>query len=291
MSVLVNKDSKIIVQGFTGSEGTFHAEQMIEYGTQVVGGVTPGKGGQEHLGKPVFNTVKDAVAKTAADVSIIFVPPAFAADAVMEAADAGIKVIITITEGIPVADMIKASNYIKNRDCRLIGPNCPGVITPGEAKVGIMPGFVFKQGKVGIVSKSGTLTYEAADQVVKQGLGITTAIGIGGDPIIGTTTKEAVELLMNDPETECIVMIGEIGGQLEADAARWVKENGNKKPVVGFIAGETAPKGRTMGHAGAIVGGDDDTAEAKKRIMKECGIHVVNSPAEIGKKVAEVVGL
>lgn len=290
MSVLVNKDSKIIVQGFTGSEGTFHAEQMIEYGTQVVGGVTPGKGGQEHLGKPVFNTVKDAVAKTAADVSIIFVPPAFAADAIMEAADAGIKVIITITEGIPVADMIKASNYIKNKDCRLIGPNCPGVITPGEAKVGIMPGFVFKKGKVGIVSKSGTLTYEAADQVVKQGLGITTAIGIGGDPIIGTTTKEAVELLMNDPETECIVMIGEIGGQLEADAARWVKENGNKKPVVGFIAGETAPKGRTMGHAGAIVGGDDDTAEAKKRIMKECGIHVVNSPAEIGMKVAEVVG-
>ncbi|HLV62372.1 succinate--CoA ligase subunit alpha [Galbibacter sp.] len=290
MSVLVNKDSKIIVQGFTGSEGTFHAEQMIEYGTQVVGGVTPGKGGQEHLGKPVFNTVKDAVEKTGADVSIIFVPPAFAADAIMEAADAGIKVIITITEGIPVADMIKASSYIKNRDCRLIGPNCPGVITPGEAKVGIMPGFVFKKGKVGIVSKSGTLTYEAADQVVKQGLGITTAIGIGGDPIIGTTTKEAVELLMNDPETECIVMIGEIGGQLEADAARWVKENGNKKPVVGFIAGETAPKGRTMGHAGAIVGGADDTAEAKKRIMQECGIHVVNSPAEIGKKVAEVVG-
>ncbi len=290
MSVLVNKDSKIIVQGFTGSEGTFHAEQMIEYGTQVVGGVTPGKGGQEHLGKPVFNTVKDAVEKTGADVSIIFVPPAFAADAIMEAADAGIKVIITITEGIPVADMIKASSYIKNRDCRLIGPNCPGVITPGEAKVGIMPGFVFKKGKVGIVSKSGTLTYEAADQVVKQGLGITTAIGIGGDPIIGTTTEEAVELLMNDPETECIVMIGEIGGQLEADAARWVKENGNKKPVVGFIAGETAPKGRTMGHAGAIVGGADDTAEAKKRIMQECGIHVVNSPAEIGKKVAEVVG-
>lgn len=290
MSVLVNKDSKIIVQGFTGSEGTFHAQQMIEYGSQVVGGVTPGKGGQEHLGKPVFNTVKDAVEKTAADVSIIFVPPAFAADAIMEAADAGIKVIITITEGIPVADMIKASDYIRNRDCRLIGPNCPGVITPGEAKVGIMPGFVFKKGKVGIVSKSGTLTYEAADQVVKQGLGITTAIGIGGDPIIGTTTKEAVELLINDPETECVVMIGEIGGQLEADAARWVKENGNKKPVVGFIAGETAPKGRTMGHAGAIVGGADDTAEAKKRIMKECGIHVVNSPAEIGKKVAEVLG-
>lgn len=289
MSVLVNKDSKIIVQGFTGSEGTFHAEQMIEYGTQVVGGVTPGKGGQEHLGRPVFNTVKDAVDQTGADVSIIFVPPAFAADAIMEAANAGIKVIITITEGIPVADMIKASNYIQNIDCRLIGPNCPGVITPGEAKVGIMPGFVFKKGKVGIVSKSGTLTYEAADQVVKQGLGITTAIGIGGDPIIGTTTKEAVELLMNDPETECIVMIGEIGGQLEADAARWVKENGSKKPVVGFIAGETAPKGRTMGHAGAIVGGDDDTAEAKKRIMSECGIHVVNSPAEIGKKVAEVL--
>ncbi|MEL4308424.1 succinate--CoA ligase subunit alpha [Joostella sp. CR20] len=289
MSVLVNKDSKIIVQGFTGSEGTFHAEQMIEYGTNVVGGVTPGKGGQEHLGKPVFNTVKEAVDNVGADVSIIFVPPAFAADAIMEAADAGIKVIITITEGIPVADMIKASDYIKDKDCRLIGPNCPGVITPGEAKVGIMPGFVFSKGKVGIVSKSGTLTYEAADQVVKQGLGITTAIGIGGDPIIGTTTKEAVELLMNDPETECIVMIGEIGGQLEADAARWVKENGNKKPVVGFIAGETAPKGRTMGHAGAIVGGADDTAEAKKRIMSECGIHVVDSPAEIGKKVAEVM--
>ena len=290
MSVLVNKDSKIIVQGFTGSEGTFHAEQMIAYGTNVVGGVTPGKGGQTHLDKPVFNTVKDAVVETGADVSIIFVPPAFAADAIMESADAGIKVIITITEGIPVADMIKASNYIKGKDCRLIGPNCPGVITPEEAKVGIMPGFVFKKGNVGIVSKSGTLTYEAADQVVKQGLGITTAIGIGGDPIIGTTTKEAVELLMNDDETECIVMIGEIGGQLEADAARWVKENGNKKPVVGFIAGETAPKGRTMGHAGAIVGGADDTAEAKKRIMSECGIHVVNSPAEIGKKVAEVLG-
>ena len=290
MSVLVNKDSKIIVQGFTGSEGTFHAEQMIEYGTNVVGGVTPGKGGQEHLGRPVFNTVKDAVDQAGADTSIIFVPPAFAADAIMEAADAGIKVIITITEGIPVADMITASDYIKDKDCRLIGPNCPGVITPGEAKVGIMPGFVFKKGNVGIVSKSGTLTYEAADQVVRQGLGITTAIGIGGDPIIGTTTKEAVELLMNDPETQCIVMIGEIGGQLEADAARWVKENGNKKPVVGFIAGETAPKGRTMGHAGAIVGGADDTAEAKKRFMKECGIHVVDSPAEIGKKVAEVLG-
>lgn len=290
MSVLVNKDSKIIVQGFTGSEGTFHAGQMIEYGTNVVGGVTPGKGGQEHLSKPVFNTVAEGVKATGADVSIIFVPPAFAADAIMEAADAGIKVIITITEGIPVADMIKVAAYIKNRDCRLIGPNCPGVITPGEAKVGIMPGFVFKKGKVGIVSKSGTLTYEAADQVVKQGLGITTAIGIGGDPIIGTTTKEAVELLMNDEETECIVMIGEIGGQLEADAAKWVKENGNKKPVIGFIAGETAPKGRTMGHAGAIVGGSEDTAEAKKAIMRECGIHVVDSPAEIGKKVKEVLG-
>lgn len=290
MSVLVNKDSKIVVQGFTGSEGTFHAEQMIEYGTNVVGGVTPGKGGQKHLDRPVFNTVQEAVDKAGADVSIIFVPPAFAADAIMEAADAGIKVIITITEGIPVADMIKASHYIKDRDCRLIGPNCPGVITPDEAKVGIMPGFVFKKGNVGIVSKSGTLTYEAADQVVKQGLGITTAIGIGGDPIIGTTTKEAVELLMNDPETECIVMIGEIGGQLEADAANWVRTTGNKKPVVGFIAGETAPKGRTMGHAGAIVGGSEDTAEAKKAIMRECGIHVVDSPAEIGKKVKEVLG-
>jgi len=290
MSVLVNKDSKIIVQGFTGSEGTFHASQMIEYGTNVVGGVTPGKGGTIHLDRPVFNTVKDAVEKAGADTTIIFVPPAFAADAIMEAADAGIKVIIAITEGIPVADMIKANNYIKNRNCRLIGPNCPGVITPGEAKVGIMPGFVFKKGTVGIVSKSGTLTYEAADQVVKQGLGITTAIGIGGDPIIGTTTKEAVELLMNDPETKCIVMIGEIGGQLEADAAQWIKADGNRKPVVGFIAGETAPKGRTMGHAGAIVGGADDTAEAKKRIMRECGIFVVDSPADIGKKVKEVLG-
>lgn len=290
MSVLVNKDSKILVQGFTGSEGTFHAEQMIEYGTDVVGGVTPGKGGQTHLDKPVFNTVKDAVDSTGADVSIIFVPPAFAADAIMEAADAGIKVIITITEGIPVSDMIKVAAYIENKDCRLIGPNCPGVITPGEAKVGIMPGFVFKKGTVGIVSKSGTLTYEAADQVVKQGLGITTAIGIGGDPIIGTTTKEAVELLMNDDQTECIVMIGEIGGQLEADAANWVRETGNKKPVIGFIAGETAPVGRTMGHAGAIVGGSEDTAEAKKAIMRECGIHVVDSPAEIGKKVKEVLG-
>ena len=290
MSVLVNKDSKIIVQGFTGSEGTFHASQMIEYGTNVVGGVTPGKGGSSHLERPVFNTVKDAVSQAGADTTIIFVPPAFAADAIMEAADAGIKVIICITEGIPVADMIKAYSYVKERSSTLIGPNCPGVITPGEAKVGIMPGFVFKKGTVGIVSKSGTLTYEAADQVVKQGLGITTAIGIGGDPIIGTTTKEAVELLMNDPETECIVMIGEIGGQLEADAAKWIKADGNRKPVVGFIAGETAPKGRTMGHAGAIVGGSDDTAEAKKRIMRECGIHVVDSPAEIGKKVKEVMG-
>lgn len=289
MSVLVNKNSKIIVQGFTGSEGTFHAGQMIEYGTNVVGGVTPGKGGQTHLDKPVFNTVKEAVDEVGADTTIIFVPPAFAADAIMEAADAGIKVIITITEGIPVADMIIASSYIKNKDCRLIGPNCPGVITPEEAKVGIMPGFVFKKGKVGIVSKSGTLTYEAADQVVKQGLGITTAIGIGGDPIIGTTTKEAVELLINDPETEAVVMIGEIGGQLEADAANWYKESGSKKPIVGFIAGETAPAGRTMGHAGAIVGGSDDTAQAKKKIMRSCGIHVVDSPAEIGKKVAEVI--
>ena len=289
MSVLVNKDSRIIVQGFTGSEGTFHASQMIEYGTNVVGGVTPGKGGTSHLDRPVFNTVKDAVNQVGADTTIIFVPPAFAADAIMEAADAGIKVIITITEGIPVADMIKVNQYIKGKNCILIGPNCPGVITPGEAKVGIMPGFVFKKGTVGIVSKSGTLTYEAADQVVKQGLGITTAIGIGGDPIIGTTTKQAVELLMNDPETKCIVMIGEIGGQLEADAAKWIKSDGNRKPVVGFIAGETAPKGRTMGHAGAIVGGADDTAEAKKRIMRENGIHVVDSPAEIGKKVKEVL--
>ncbi|MBT4915640.1 MAG: succinate--CoA ligase subunit alpha [Formosa sp.] len=291
MSVLVNKNSNIIVQGFTGSEGTFHASQMIEYGTNVVGGVTPGKGGQTHLEKPVFDTVKEAVDQVDANTSIIFVPPAFAADAIMEAADAGIKVIITITEGIPVADMIIASNYIKNKPCRLVGPNCPGVITPGEAKVGIMPGFVFKKGTVGIVSKSGTLTYEAADQVVKQGLGITTAIGIGGDPIIGTTTKEAVELLINDQETECVVMIGEIGGQLEGDAAKWYKKSGSKKPVIGFIAGETAPAGRTMGHAGAIVGGSDDTAQAKKQIMKECGIHVVESPAEIGKKVASVLSL
>ena len=289
MSVLVNKDSKIIVQGFTGSEGTFHSTQMIEYGTNVVGGVTPGKGGQMHLDRPVFNTVAEAVAKADANTTIIFVPPAFAADAIMEAADAGIKVIITITEGIPVADMVKASNYIADKDCRLIGPNCPGVITPGEAKVGIMPGFVFKKGNIGIISKSGTLTYEAADQVVREGFGISTAIGIGGDPIIGTTTKDAVELFMNDPETEAIVMIGEIGGQLEAEAAQYVKATGNKKPVIGFIAGETAPAGRTMGHAGAIVGGAYDTAEAKKRIMAECGIHVVNSPAAIGKKVAEVL--
>ena len=289
MSVLVNKNSKIIVQGFTGSEGTFHAEQMIEYGTNVVGGVTPGKGGQLHLEKPVFNTVQDAVDKVGADTSIIFVPPAFAADAIMEAAAAGIKVIICITEGIPVADMVKVKAYIDNKDCRLVGPNCPGVITPEEAKVGIMPGFIFKKGNVGIVSKSGTLTYEAADQVVKQGFGITTAIGIGGDPIIGTTTKEAVELLMNDDETKCIVMIGEIGGQLEAEAARWIKADGNRKPVVGFIAGQTAPKGRTMGHAGAIVGGADDTAQAKMKILKENGIHVVDSPAKIGAKVAEIL--
>lgn len=290
MSVLVNKDSKVIVQGFTGSEGTFHAGQMIEFGTNVVGGVTPGKGGQSHLDKPVFNTVQEAVDKTGADVSIIFVPPAFAADAIMEAANAGIKVIVCITEGIPVKDMTVVKEYIKAFDTTLIGPNCPGVITAGEAKVGIMPGFVFKQGKVGIVSKSGTLTYEAAAQVAKAGLGITTAIGIGGDPIIGTTTKEAVELLMNDPETEGIVMIGEIGGNLEANAARWIKENGTK-PVVGFIAGETAPTGRTMGHAGAIVGGSEDTAQAKKKIMRECGIHVVDSPAQIGHKMAEALGV
>ena len=290
MSVLVNKNSKIIVQGFTGSEGTFHAGQMIEYGTNVVGGVTPGKGGQTHLEKPVFNTVDEAVQEVGADTSIIFVPPAFAADAIMEAAEAGIKVIICITEGIPVKDMITVKDYIADKDVRLIGPNCPGVITPGEAKVGIMPGFVFKKGNVGIVSKSGTLTYEAADQVVKQNLGITTAIGIGGDPIIGTTTKEAVEMLINDDDTDCVVMIGEIGGQLEADAAKWYKESGSKKPVVGFIAGETAPAGRTMGHAGAIVGGSEDTAQAKKKILKECGIHVVDSPAEIGKKVAEALG-
>ncbi len=289
MSVLVNKNSKVIVQGFTGGEGTFHATQMIEYGTNVVGGVTPGKGGTTHLERPVFNTVSDAVQKTGADVSIIFVPAAFAADAIMEAADAGIKVIVCITEGIPVKDMIYAKEYLKGKNCRLIGPNCPGVITAGEAKVGIMPGFVFKKGKIGIVSKSGTLTYEAADQIVKAGLGITTAIGIGGDPIIGTPTKDAVELLMNDPETEAIIMIGEIGGNYEADAARWIKANGNKKPVVGFIAGQTAPKGRTMGHAGAIVGGADDTAQAKMKIMRECGIHVCESPAEIGKTMAAVL--
>ena len=289
MSVLVNKDSKIIVQGFTGSEGTFHAGQMIDYGTNVVGGVTPGKGGQEHLGKPVFNTVVEAVEKARADTSIIFVPPAFAADAIMESADAGIKVIICITEGIPVADMVKVKAYIENKDCRLVGPNCPGVITPEEAKVGIMPGFIFKKGRVGIVSKSGTLTYEAADQVVKQGFGITTAIGIGGDPIIGTTTKEAVEMLMNDDETEAIVMIGEIGGNLEAEAAQWIKADGNRKPVVGFIAGQTAPAGRTMGHAGAIVGGADDTAQAKMKILAENGVHVVSSPAKIGEMVASVL--
>ncbi|MEY4969765.1 MAG: hypothetical protein RLZZ261_1536 [Bacteroidota bacterium] len=291
MSVLVNKQSKIIVQGFTGKEGSFHAEQMIAYGTNVVGGITPGKGGQMHLDRPVFNTVSDAVKATGADVSIIFVPPAFAADGIMEAADAGIKVIVCITEGIPVADMMKAKAYVTKRSVRLIGPNCPGVITADEAKVGIMPGFVFKKGKIGIVSKSGTLTYEAADQLVKAGLGVTTAIGIGGDPIIGTTTREAVELLMNDPETEGIVMIGEIGGQLEAEAARWIKANGNRKPVVGFIAGETAPKGRTMGHAGAIVGGADDTAQAKKAILRECGVEVVDSPAHIGKRMAELFGV
>ena len=290
MSVLVNKDSKVIVQGFTGNEGTFHASQMIEYGTNVVGGVTPGKGGTEHLGKPVFNTVADAVAKAGANVSIIFVPPAFAADAVMEAAEAGIKVIVCITEGIPVADMVKVKEYIKDKGARLIGPNCPGIITSEEAKIGIMPGFVFKKGKVGIVSKSGTLTYEAADQVVRAGYGVSTAIGIGGDPIIGTTTKEALELFINDPETEAVVMIGEIGGSLEAEAARWYKASGSTKPVVGFIAGQTAPKGRTMGHAGAIVGGAEDTAQAKMAIMRENGINVVDSPADIGKTVAKVLG-
>ena len=291
MAVLVDKNSRVIVQGFTGSEGTFHAQQMIEYGTNVVGGVTPGKGGQTHLDRPVFNTVKDAVDQAQANTSIIFVPPAFAADAIMEAADAGIKVIICITEGIPVKDMIPVKEYIKGKDCRLIGPNCPGVITPGQAKVGIMPGFVFKTGRIGIVSKSGTLTYEAADQVVKAGLGISTAIGIGGDPIIGTPTKDAVELLMNDPETDAIIMIGEIGGSYEADAARWIKANGNQKPVVGFIAGQTAPPGRRMGHAGAIVGGHDDTAAAKMAIMRECGLHVVESPAEIGATMMEALGL
>ena len=290
MSVLVNKDSKVIVQGFTGSEGTFHAGQMIEYGTNVVGGVTPGKGGQTHLDRPVFNTVAEAVEKVGANTSLIFVPPAFAADAIMEAAAAGIQVIICITEGIPTKDMITVKEYLSDKDCRLVGPNCPGVITPGEAKCGIMPGFVFESGRIGVVSKSGTLTYEAADQVVKAGMGISTAIGIGGDPIIGTTTKEAVELLMNDPETDAIIMIGEIGGQLEADAAHWIKANGTK-PVVGFIAGQTAPKGRTMGHAGAIVGGEDDTAEAKMKILGECGVHVVVSPAKIGSKMAELMGV
>jgi succinyl-CoA synthetase alpha subunit len=291
MSVLVNKNSKVIVQGFTGSEGSFHAQQMIEYGTNVVGGVTPGKGGSIHLEKPVFNSVEEAVQKTDADTSIIFVPPAFAADAIMEAADAGIKVIIAITEGIPVADMMKAKPYIKERGATLIGPNCPGVITPGEAKVGIMPGFVFRSGRIGIVSKSGTLTYEAADQVAKAGLGVSTAIGIGGDPIIGTSTKQAVQLLMEDPETDAIVMIGEIGGNYEAEAAKWIRETGNKKPVVGFIAGQTAPVGRRMGHAGAIIGGADDTAAAKMRIMRENGIHVVDSPAEIGATIAKVLGV
>jgi succinyl-CoA synthetase alpha subunit len=286
MSVLVNKNSKVIVQGFTGSEGSFHASQMIEYGTNVVGGVTPGKGGSMHLERPVFNTVSDAVAKTDADVSIIFVPPAFAADAIMEAANAGIKVIICITEGIPTKDMIYVKEYLSDKDCTLIGPNCPGVMTAGEAKVGIMPGFIFKPGRVGIVSKSGTLTYEAVDQISRLGLGQSTAIGIGGDPIIGTTTKEAVELLMNDPETDGIIMIGEIGGGMEAEAARWIKANG-KKPVVGFIAGQTAPAGRRMGHAGAIVGGADDTAAAKMKIMAECGIRVVESPAQIGVAMQE----
>jgi succinyl-CoA synthetase alpha subunit len=290
MSVLVNKDSKVIVQGFTGSEGSFHAGQMIEYGTNVVGGVTPGKGGSEHLGRPVFNTVAEAVSKAGADVSIIFVPPAFAADAIMEAAEAGIKVIVCITEGIPVSDMVQVKEYLKGRNSRLIGPNCPGVMTAGEAKVGIMPGFIFNKGTIGIVSKSGTLTYEAVDQITKAGLGQTTAIGIGGDPIIGTTTKEAVQLLMEDPETEGIIMIGEIGGNLEAEAARWIKAHGTK-PVVAFIAGETAPVGRTMGHAGAIVGGHDDTAAAKKEILRSCGVHVVDSPAEIGKKMVEVLGV
>ena len=291
MSVLVNKNSKVIVQGFTGSEGSFHAGQMIDYGTHVVGGVTPGKGGTHHLDLPVFNTVADAVAATGADTSIIFVPPAFAADAILEAAQAGIKVIVTITEGIPTKDMIAVSHYLKDRpEITMIGPNCPGVMTAGECKVGIMPGFIFQKGRVGIVSKSGTLTYEAVDQLTKAGLGQTTAIGIGGDPIIGTTTKQAVELLMNDPDTEGIVMIGEIGGGMEAEAARWIKETGNKKPVVGFIAGQTAPPGRRMGHAGAIVGGADDTAAAKMAIMRECGIHVVDSPAEIGETMLRVLG-
>src|SRR6476469_5935869 len=290
MSVLVNKNSRIIVQGFTGTEGTFHAGQMIEYGTNVVGGVTPGKGGTLHLDKPVFNTVADAVKSTGADVSIIFGPTSFAADAIMEAAEAGIRLVVCITEGIPVQDMVRVKNYLLGKNTRLVGPNCPGVITAGECKVGIMPGFVFKEGRIGIVSKSGTLTYEAADQVAKAGLGISTAVGIGGDPIIGTTTKEAVELFMNDPETEAIVMIGEIGGGMEAEAARWIRDNKIKKPVVGFIAGQTAPPGRRMGHAGAIVGGAEDTAAAKMKIMEECGIHVVQSPADIGKTMAAVIG-
>jgi succinyl-CoA synthetase alpha subunit len=289
MSILVNKQSKILVQGFTGTEGTFHATQMIEYGTNVVGGVTPNKGGTTHLDRPVFNTVAEAVKATGADVSIIFVPPPFAADAIMEAAEAGIALVVCITEGIPVQDMVKAKLYLQGTKTRLIGPNCPGVITADECKVGIMPGFVFKKGKIGIVSKSGTLTYEASDQVAKAGLGVSTAVGIGGDPIIGTTTKEALELFMNDPETEAIVMIGEIGGGMEAEAARWYKEQKNKKPVVGFIAGQTAPPGRRMGHAGAIVGGAEDTAEAKMKIMTECGIHVVSSPADIGSTMAAVI--
>jgi succinyl-CoA synthetase alpha subunit len=289
MSVLVNKDSKVIVQGFTGKEGTFHAEQMLEYGTNLVGGVTPGKGGQQHLERPVFNTVADAVNQAGANTSVIFVPPAFAADAIMEAAEAGIKVIICITEGIPVQDMVKVKAYLENKDTRLIGPNCPGVITPGEAKCGIMPGFIHKKGKIGIVSRSGTLTYEAVDQVTKAGMGQSTCIGIGGDPIVGTTTKQAVELLMNDPETEGIIMIGEIGGGMEAEAAYYIKEHGTK-PVVGFIAGQTAPKGRKMGHAGAIIGGKDDTAAAKMKIMEECGLHVVKSPAEIGETMRKALG-
>ena len=288
MSILVNKKSRVIVQGFTGGEGTFHATQMIEYGTNVVGGVTPGKGGQIHLDRPVFNTVIDAVEKTGADVSVIFVPPAFAADAIMEAADAGIKVIVTVTEGIPASDMVKVNEYLKDKQSRLVGPNCPGVITPGEAKVGIMPGFIHKKGEIGIVSRSGTLTYEAVDQITKSGLGQSTCLGIGGDPVIGTTTKEAIQMFMEDPETEGIIMIGEIGGNMEAEAAYWIKENGTK-PVVGFIAGRTAPKGRRMGHAGAIIGGKSDTAEAKMKIMRECGIHVVESPADIGKKMFEVL--
>tara|TARA_Y100000817_G_scaffold106193_1_gene83099 strand:+ start:1754 stop:2623 length:870 start_codon:yes stop_codon:yes gene_type:complete len=289
MSVLVNKNSKVIIQGFTGAEGTFHASEMINYGTNVVGGVTPGKGGLSHLERPVFNTVNEAKKKTDANVSLIFVPPAFASDAIMESIDAGIETIIAITEGIPVKDMIKVKSYLKGKNSTLLGPNCPGAITPGEAKVGIMPGFVFKPGNIGIVSKSGTLTYEAADQVVKAGLGISTAIGIGGDPIVGTSTKDAVKLFMNDPDTKGIVMIGEIGGNYEADASKWIKENGNKKPVVGFIAGQTAPPGKRMGHAGAIIGGKDDTAVAKMKIMKECGLHVVKSPAEIGNKISEVL--